>query len=132
MPPFSRYFLGSAPSVTEARRFVTTLLLGSPLAKTAELIVSELATNAIHHTASGRFGGRFVVTVQAQPKRVWLAVVDEGSPSTPKCFRPYPEGEGGRGLLLVSELSADWGIWGDENGRTVWASLIAGQETSWT
>ncbi|MFI6534756.1 ATP-binding protein [Nonomuraea sp. NPDC050547] len=132
MPPFSRHFLGSAPSVTEARRFVTALLGRSPMAQTAELIVSELATNAIHHTASGRFGGRFIVTVQAQPKRAWLAVVDEGGLSTPKCFRPSPEGEGGRGLFLVSELSTDWGIWGDENGRTVWATLVAGQEIPWT
>jgi hypothetical protein len=34
--------------VTEARRFVTYLLKDWPVAEAAKLIVSELATNAIH------------------------------------------------------------------------------------
>ncbi|WP_084964571.1 ATP-binding protein [Thermoactinospora rubra] len=120
---FSRYFLGSAPSVREARRFVAALLPGSPLAHDAELIVSELATNAIRHSASGRFDGRFVVTVQSHPDQLWLGVLDEGSPCSPKALRPCPEGENGRGLLLVSSLADDWGVWGDHRGRTVWAVL---------
>lgn len=120
---FSRYFLGSAPSITEARRFVTALLRGWPAVNEAELIVSELATNAIRHSASGRFGGRFLVSVQAHTDRLWVGVLDEGGPSSPRLFRPHPEGEGGRGLLLVASLAVDWGVWGDEHGRTVWAVL---------
>ncbi|MER7500892.1 ATP-binding protein [Nonomuraea pusilla] len=120
---FSRYFLGSPPSITEARRFVTTLLQGSPSVDEAELIVSELATNAIRHSASGRFGGRFLVTVQAHPDRLWLGVLDEGGPSSPQIFCPSSEAEGGRGLLAVSTLALDWGVWGDDTGRTVWAVL---------
>jgi serine/threonine-protein kinase RsbW len=61
----SRYFLGSATSIREARRFITTFLGDWPIAEAAELIVSELATNAVRHSASGRFGGRFLVTVHA-------------------------------------------------------------------
>ncbi|GGO62602.1 ATP-binding protein [Nonomuraea cavernae] len=127
---FSRYFLGSAPSITEARRFVTTLLHGWPVIDEAELIVSELATNAIRHTNSGRFGGRFLVSVQAHPNQLWLGVLDEGSPSSPKVFRPCPEGEGGRGLLLVTSLSTNWGVWGDDHGRTVWAMLSTAPHTA--
>ncbi|MCF6473102.1 ATP-binding protein [Nonomuraea sp. MG754425] len=120
---FSRYFLGSAPSITEARRFVAALLRGWPAVDEAELIVSELATNAIRHSASGRFGGRFLVSVQAHTDRLWLGVLDEGGPSSPRASRPCLDGEGGRGLLLVASLSIDWGVWGDEHGRTVWAVL---------
>ncbi|MEV0151990.1 MULTISPECIES: ATP-binding protein [unclassified Nonomuraea] len=127
---FSRYFLGSAPSITEARRFVTALLRGRPAVDEAELIVSELATNAIRHSASGRFGGRFLVSVQAHTDRLWVGVLDEGGPSSPRLFRPYPEGEGGRGLLLVANLAIDWGVWGDEHGRTVWAVLHTGSQTA--
>lgn len=127
---FSRYFLGSAPSITEARRFVVALLRGWPVVHEAELIVSELATNAIRHSASGRFGGRFLVSVQAHPDRLWLGVLDEGGLSSPKAFRPCPEGEGGRGLLLVASLAIDWGVWGDEHGRTVWAVLHAGSQAA--
>ncbi|SEN21592.1 ATP-binding protein [Nonomuraea pusilla] len=127
---FSRYFLGSAPSITEARRFVTALLRGSPIVGEAELIVSELATNAIRHSASGRFGGRFLVTVQAHPDRFWLGVLDEGGPSSPKVFRPSMGAEGGRGLLLVSTLALDWGVWGDDRGRTVWAVLRSQPQTA--
>jgi serine/threonine-protein kinase RsbW len=132
MPSFSRHFLGTARSVAEARRFVTALLGDSSMTESAELIVSELAANAINHTASGRFGGRFVVTVRLDAEQAWLAVVDEGGRSTPRCFHPSPDGEGGRGLYVVSELSADWGVRGDEHGRTVWASLTAGREASWS
>ncbi|MEV4390838.1 ATP-binding protein [Nonomuraea sp. NPDC049607] len=120
---FSRYFLGSAPSITEARRFVTALLQGSPTIDEAELVVSELATNAIRHSASGRFGGRFLVTVQAHPDRLWLGVLDEGGSSSPEVSCPSMGAEGGRGLLLVSALALDWGVWGDDGGRTVWAVL---------
>ncbi|WP_431933662.1 ATP-binding protein [Nonomuraea jabiensis] len=122
---FSRYFLGSAPSITEARRFVAALLRGWPAVGDAELIVSELATNAIRHSASGRFGGRFLVSVHAHPDRLWIGVLDEGGPSFPRVFRPCLEGEGGRGLLVVASLALDWGVWGDEHGRTVWAVLDA-------
>jgi anti-sigma regulatory factor (Ser/Thr protein kinase) len=81
----SRHFLGSRASITEARRFVSYLLKDWPVVEEAELIVSELATNAIRHTASGRFGGRFVVCVHAQPGQLWLGVMDEGGNGTPEC-----------------------------------------------
>lgn len=119
----SRSFLGSTVSITEARRFVTTFLKGWPDVETAELIVSELATNAIRHSASGRFGGRFHVTIRAERRRVWIGVLDEGGPGRPQIFPEYPELEGGRGLRIVSKVATDWGVLGDHRGRTVWASL---------
>ncbi|GGL50610.1 hypothetical protein GCM10014719_59920 [Planomonospora parontospora subsp. antibiotica] len=118
----SRHFLGSTASVREARRFVTAFLNGWPIVEAAELIVSELATNAVRHSASGRFGGRFLVTIHVGRDRLWLAVLDEGGPRTPEVLDGQ-EDEGGRGLLLVSTLADSWGVDGDEQGRTVWALL---------
>ncbi|GAA2875993.1 hypothetical protein GCM10010517_37040 [Streptosporangium fragile] len=122
----SRHFLGSPASITEARRFVTRFLANWPIAETAELIVSELATNAVRHTASGAFGGRFLVTIEAAHDRVWLGVLDEGGPRFPDVRPCGQDDEGGRGLLLVSALADSWGVSGDERGRTVWALLKVG------
>ncbi|WP_214411385.1 ATP-binding protein [Sphaerisporangium fuscum] len=126
----SRSFLSSPPSVTEARRFVTAFLSGWPVVDTAELIVSELATNAIRHSASKRFGGRFYVGIQAHHDRVWLGVSDEGGSGAPAMLSPDEEQEGGRGLLLVATLADSYGVRGDENGRTVWAVMLVDTATA--
>ncbi|GAA4599095.1 hypothetical protein GCM10023194_78230 [Planotetraspora phitsanulokensis] len=118
----SRFFLGSPASVTEARRFVTGFLRDWPCLEAAELVVSELATNAVRHSASGRFGGRFMVTIRVASNGLWLGVLDEGGPHSPQLSTDSDD-EGGRGLLLVSTLAAQWGVCGDEHGRTVWAVL---------
>ncbi|MEU7878278.1 ATP-binding protein [Microbispora bryophytorum] len=118
----SRHFLGRPASVTEARRFITATLGAWPVVESAELIVSELATNAVRHTASARFGGKFIVSIQAEPDQVWLGVADGGGPGVPRLVRPT-EDEGGRGLFLVASLADNWGVYGNQAGRTVWALL---------
>ncbi|MFI6800547.1 ATP-binding protein [Streptosporangium canum] len=121
----SRTFLGSPASITEARRFITVFLRNWPCVEDAELIVSELATNAVRHSDSGRFGGRFTVSIEADRSRLWLSVLDEGGPRSPRVLPPLASGENGRGLVLVNELAAAWGITGDDRGRIVWAVLEA-------
>ncbi|WP_327088369.1 ATP-binding protein [Nonomuraea sp. NBC_01738] len=119
----SRMFLGSKASIAEARRFVTYFLKNWPQADTAELIVSELATNAVRHSDSGRFGGRFVVTLMGNTDIIWLGVQDEGGASTPALSTSAPDEEGGHGLILVAHLSVAWGVSGTAQGRTVWAVI---------
>ena len=116
----SRTFLGSPASIVEARRFTTMILSGWPEVDDAELIISELATNAIRHSESGRFGGRFTVSIRVRDKRLWLGVLDEGGPHSPHPL-PASDEEGGRGLALVAGLATNWGVTGDETGRIVWA-----------
>ncbi|MFF5211693.1 ATP-binding protein [Streptosporangium sp. NPDC000396] len=94
-----------------------------PGTEDAELIISELATNAVRHSASGRFGGRFTVSVHADGDRLWLGVLDQGGPRSPHPLPPQPDEEGGRGLALVAGLAASWGVTGDDMGRIVWAVL---------
>ncbi|MGW0589825.1 ATP-binding protein [Streptosporangium sp. NPDC002607] len=128
----SRTFLGSPASIVEARRFVTMILSGRPEADDAELIVSELATNAIRHSESGWFGGRFTVSVRVQGKRLWLGVLDEGGPHSPHPLLAQSDEEGGRGLALVAGLATNWGVTGDETGRIVWAVLdLLSQPAVW-
>ncbi|GII80719.1 hypothetical protein Sru01_57010 [Sphaerisporangium rufum] len=103
---------------------MTSFLSGWPVLDAAELIVSELATNAIRHSASRRFGGRFQVMIHAQHDRVWLGVADEGGPDRPALAVPGEHEEGGRGLVLVAALAESCGVRGDEQGRTVWALML--------
>ena len=81
--PLARTFPGVAASVPEARRFVTGLLTGCPAREVLVACVSELCTNAITHTASGKGG---VFTIEVELPRDGLArvsVTDAGGPSVP-------------------------------------------------
>jgi anti-sigma regulatory factor (Ser/Thr protein kinase) len=109
-------------SPREARRFVAGRLAEAGYCDDgqAELIVSELVTNVVEHG-----GGTARVTVWVTPGE-WaqLEVRDEAAaPGQPLAFPSAPppaDAEGGRGLLLVSELSTTSGT--DGHGTT-WARL---------
>jgi hypothetical protein len=104
------------------------------LSETAELIVSELVTNAVHASAGltgSRRAGRWVPGTP--PVQFWLASdrqrvliqVGDASDRCPAPRHPGPDAESGRGLLLVESLSADWGSYPPErsSGKVVWAIL---------
>jgi anti-sigma regulatory factor (Ser/Thr protein kinase) len=97
---------GIPESVPAVRRFVRAILAHSPRVDDLELIAAELATNAIRHTASGREGGTFTITIGQGPGRAWLEVTDLGTVP----WRPaHPNGDGmaehGRGLEIVAALA---------------------------
>ncbi|WP_436771958.1 ATP-binding protein [Yinghuangia sp. YIM S09857] len=117
-------FPGEPESVGEARHFVGALLAGWPCVDDARLVVSELATNAVQHTASGD-GGRFDVTVEIGADRVRISVRDSGSFQRPFVFVDAKErtGMSGRGLFLVAALSRDWGVADLIGDCIVWAEF---------
>jgi len=92
------------------------------------ICVSELATNAIAHTASGR-GGSFTVEVDCPREGVArIAVTDAGGCGVPVPGRLLPVpgeimAEGGRGLAMVAACTSRWGYVDAPPGpgRTVWA-----------
>ncbi|MEV0350517.1 ATP-binding protein [Nonomuraea sp. NPDC050680] len=118
-----RNFPGTRSQIREARQFVSSYLGDRPETDTVQLIVSELATNAIRHTRSGLPGGRFGVTLHAGSTLLILAVLDEGGPATPHLHQAEDEDQNGRGLHLVETLTTRWGVHGDDAGRTVWALI---------
>ena len=85
------------------------------------LIASELATNAVLHTASGASGGKFEVHVAWWPEAVRIAVRDEGGASTRPRVVHDASGERQRGLELVSEISVGWEFTDYDAGRVVQA-----------
>ncbi|MDQ0956780.1 serine phosphatase RsbU (regulator of sigma subunit)/anti-sigma regulatory factor (Ser/Thr protein kinase) [Streptomyces sp. B4I13] len=83
---------------------------------TAELVVSELATNAIRY-------GRPPIRLRLIHDRGLLCEVSDGSNTTPHQRRARVSDEGGRGLLLVARLAEHWGTRHARSGKTVWAEL---------
>lgn len=104
------------------------------LAEAVELVVSELVTNGLRAAVGitgSRYRGRWVPGVP--PVRLWLhsdrqsvlVQVWDGNGRRPERRQPDPEAVGGRGLLLVEALSAEWGIYQPEQstGKVVWALI---------
>ncbi|MFI6889922.1 ATP-binding protein [Streptosporangium canum] len=102
-------FPGRLEAVAQVRRFVAELVDGLPRAYDIALCVSELAANAVFHSASGEVGGTVEVRVDlhppGRPEALTVAVVDQGAPRVPHPRRPAEES--GRGLALVDELADD-------------------------
>jgi anti-sigma regulatory factor (Ser/Thr protein kinase) len=117
-----RVFPGRREQVAQARRFVGRALEGCPVSDEAILCLSELATNALLHTASGT-RGEFEVIVQRGESWARIAVCDEGSPKIPTARILDAVSEDGRGLGLMALIAYRWGQWGNEQGRTVWFEL---------
>jgi serine/threonine-protein kinase RsbW len=123
------WFPGEAGSVGQARDFVRGLLAGAcPVLDDVLLMVSELASNAVRHTASGDRDGWFDLTVVLIGGGLMISVADSGGSSEPviaNCGgRPCGDAAtGGRGLLIVDTLARKWGHSGDELGRVVWFSV---------
>lgn len=89
-----------------------------------ELLASEVLTNAVRYTASGRCGGGVDVGLLVRPGSLRVEVTDDGGAlSVPHLVESSGWQESGRGLLMVATLAADWG-WSAERARTtVWFEL---------
>jgi anti-sigma regulatory factor (Ser/Thr protein kinase) len=121
-PEARRVFPGRDDQVAQARRFVRWALEGCPVIDEAILCMSELATNALLHTASGN-GGAFEIAVRRDEWSVRVAITDDGSLRKPIIRKFDMTSEEGRGLGLVALIADSWGQSGDEHGRTVWFEL---------
>lgn len=90
------------------------------LIEDAELITSELVTNALRH---GRHPLELRLT--ALPDRVRITVLDANADAVPERVGDRGLLEGGRGLALVEQLCIDWGHDVVPDGKQVWAELAA-------
>lgn len=119
---------GIAASVPESRRWVRDILAEQAIGSVRrradlELIVSELATNAIRYTASGHPGGEYTLRLDLGAVSASVEVHDQG----PTDRRPaLADGESGRGLAAVAALAHRSGYRLDSTGGTAWAALDLG------
>ena len=109
-----------ADQVKVARAFIAAVLGACPAADNAVLCVSELATNAVLHTASRNPGGTFTVHAAIADDHVRVEVEDNGGRWEE---RPHDDGLL-HGLDIVRELAADCGRDGSPlTGWVAWARL---------
>ena len=109
-----------AGSVPAARHFAVeaiTSMGAADLASEAELLVSELAANAVLHA-----GTPMRVSVLRCDHHVRVEVRDD-DPNLPRRVTPDPMAQHGRGVMLVDMLASAWGINGNDRGKTVWFEL---------
>ncbi|WP_328307745.1 ATP-binding protein [Streptomyces sp. NBC_00442] len=113
-------------SVSVARRRSREKLTGwghhEELHETASLVISELVTNAVIHTA----GDHILCELTDLRRALRIAVRDLGcGPAGPRLCHSGEEEERGRGLLLVDAVSSAWGSHDAPYGlgRIVWAEL---------
>lgn len=85
--------------------------------ESAELVVSELVTNAVLHARSHP-----QLLLSHRDRTLHLEVSDDSSAS-PEPRQPDDEDEHGRGLLLVAAFSAAWGVEPTASGKRIWAEI---------
>ncbi|MEV7584803.1 SpoIIE family protein phosphatase [Streptomyces erythrochromogenes] len=86
------------------------------LAFAAELMLSELVTNAV------RYGSEPIqVRLIHDHDRALICEVADGSNTAPHLRRAASTDEGGRGLFLVAQLSQAWGARYTTRGKVIWA-----------
>ena len=119
-------------SVAAARRFVTELLTDPgctcTLRDDAELMLSELVTNAVRHQRDGKIE----ITAVLRGRALRVSVTDDsrevpvprsgtaGAGPGTEGAGPGTEAASGRGLLLIEKLATRWGWAPLAGGKTVW------------
>lgn len=115
---------GTRESPAAARAFIRDYLAGCQEAVVAfaELMISELVTNAVLHGT---------MPIQVEIGRVAnvikAAVVDAGGEPL-VLRRPDASEVHGRGLMILRSLAQDWGVEERPNGKAVWFALSCSNE----
>ena len=84
------------------------------VAFTTELVVSELVTNAIRY-------GQEPIRLRLIHDRELICEVSDAGMAAPHLRPARLMDEGGRGLLLVAQLSRRWGVRYGPEGKAIWA-----------
>jgi len=110
-----------AASVGEARSWIDTFLSQREVEDTvrddAQLVVSELVTNALMHGE-----GALVLRASVTDGSVHVSVTDSGD-ALPEVLPLDPSRIGGLGLIVVGRVASEWGVAPFPGGKTVWAAL---------
>ncbi|GAB2927578.1 SpoIIE family protein phosphatase [Streptomyces mayteni] len=104
--------------VATARKAAADQLVAWELTEAAfvtELVVSELVTNAIRHAEPP------IQLRLLRGETSLIIEVSDGSGTAPHLRRARTYDEGGRGLLLVAQLTQQWGTRQTATGKTIWA-----------
>ncbi|WP_063795955.1 ATP-binding SpoIIE family protein phosphatase [Streptacidiphilus griseoplanus] len=122
-PQADRHATWDVPAEPEAVGRARTLTGGKlsewgleELEYTAQLLVSELVTNAVRY-------GSPPIRLRLILDRRLICEVTDGSSTSPHVRRALKTDEGGRGLFLVTQLAELWGTRYHARGKSIWAEL---------
>lgn len=138
-PRRSRLALADTPNAVALARLHTADVLSgwgvsADVVKTAQLLVSELATNAVRHSEDGEepappFSSQssvqtFELLLEAVSGAVRLSVWDR-DPRPPVLKEVGVYATGGRGIFIVAAMSRAWGYYPARSapGKVVWAEI---------
>ncbi len=121
-PPAQMRLPDSAQAPATARAFLRGAACSTHQAQVfdeAELLVSELATNAVLHGAPP-----IIVRVECDGSEGLRVSVTDGEPRSPIPQEAGPEDGAGRGIRLVDVISNRWGVHPHPGeGKEVWFQL---------
>lgn len=116
----AQWDLPADPAVVAEARALTAAQLHAwqldELAFIAELVVSELVTNAIRYAAPP-------VQLRLIMDRALICEVSDASTTAPHLRRARTFDEGGRGLMLVAQLTERWGTRYTSTGKIIWTEM---------
>jgi anti-sigma regulatory factor (Ser/Thr protein kinase) len=114
--------LGSGPEAAFSARSAIAELradLDPPLVETLRLLVTELVTNSVRHTAADSV----TLSVAIGKSAVLTEVADTGPGFDPQCVEQSADEDTGWGLFLVQRLADRWGVRHDGPNKRVWFEL---------
>jgi anti-anti-sigma regulatory factor len=113
-PPLPNSSVQARGITTEACRTWGLAHLGP----SAELVVTELVSNAIRHART-----TFSLTITRTDRSLHLAVRDYASRLARLVGPDGEEEPGGRGLIIVEALTTGWGCTPTRDGKVTWATM---------
>lgn len=120
-------WLASTDMTPSIARSVTRTFLqvsgACSIADNAEIVISELVTNAIAVSRTVIPARPIGLRITIAPDSVMIEVWDHDQNHVPVRKEPDFISESGRGLNIVGELSDDWGWFPLRSGKAVWARL---------
>ena len=136
-PVISNLRVAALPSAVRMARHFTQYVLETwrltELSETTCLLVSELVTNAVKATGCTDHDPDLEalaavpsirLQLQANAGGILAEVWDADNTSFPVLQEPTEDALGGRGLLLVAQMSTRWGVYQPQiGGKVVWFQL---------
>ena len=113
-------------SVAEARHFLVRVAaewrLPASQRDLAELLVAELAGNAVIHAATPFCLEVCSGEAEAEDDRLHVRVTD-GCDRPPVLLESPPDADRGRGLAIIDGLAEVWGVESTPTGKSVWFTV---------
>jgi anti-sigma regulatory factor (Ser/Thr protein kinase) len=123
----------SIPRSVPVARLQVRAALGSrglgEYADDAEIITSELVTNAVQHARCDVTETVRITLARASDSEAVIIAVSDSSPHGPVMRDAPADSERGRGLRIVESLCVDWGWHPEPRGKAVFA-ILAGRTSA--